>query len=331
MMSKTMIRILSAQDIRQALPMCEAVAVMKEAFAELSAGRVTMPVRTHIDISAHAGTSLFMPCFAERFGRIGLKVVNLFDNNPATGLPRIQGLVCLFEGQTGSPIALLNGTYLTALRTGAASGAATDLLARPEATTVAIFGAGVQGRTQLEGVCAVRPIQKALVFDPVVDTAVAFAAEMSLSLGIVVTAVSAPQEALRTADVVCTATVSKTPVFEDKDLAPGAHINAVGSYKPDVQEIPAETVRRALLVVDHRTSALAETGDLIIPIRKGIIQESDIHAELGEIGAGISSGRASESGITLFKSVGLAIQDLAAAARAFENAAKRGLGQLVDL
>ncbi|MBE0534792.1 MAG: ornithine cyclodeaminase [Phycisphaerae bacterium] len=324
-------RILSEKDIREALPMREAVAAMKEAFAELSAGRVTMPVRTHIDIPEHAGTALFMPCFAERFGRIGLKIVNLFDNNAVKGVPRIQGLVCLFDGQTGSPIALLNGTYLTALRTGAASGAATDLLARTDAATVAIFGAGVQGRTQLEGVCAVRPVQKALVFDPVANAAAAFAAEMSRALCIEVAAVTSPREAVFKADVVCTATVSTTPVFDDAHLRAGTHINAVGSYKPDVQEIPTETVRRAHLIVDHRTSALGETGDLIIPLRQGLIKESDIYAELGQIAAGKSPGRASENGITLFKSVGLAIQDLAAAARAFENAVEKRLGQLVDL
>jgi alanine dehydrogenase len=331
MMSTTTIRILSAQDLRRALPMREAIAAMKEAFAELSGGRVTMPARTHIDIPAHAGTAMFMPCYADRFGRIGVKVVNLFDGNAAKGLPRIQGVVCLFDGQTGSPLALLNGTCLTALRTGAASGAATDLLARPEAATVAIFGAGVQGRTQLEAVCAVRAIRQAWVFDPAAEAAATFAAEMSGALHIEVAVARSSREALREADVVCTATVSATPVFADADLAPGTHINAIGSYRPDVQEIPEETVRRALVVVDHRASALAETGDLIIPIRKGLMKETHIHAELGEIVAGWVGERPSEGQITLFKSVGVAIQDLAAAARAFENAEQRGLGQIVEL
>lgn len=290
-----------------------------------------MPARAHINIPAHGGTALFMPCYADRFGRIGVKVVNLFDCNPAKDLPRIQGVVCLFDGQTGSPLALLNGTCLTALRTGAASGAATDLMARPEATTVAIFGAGVQGRTQLEAVCAVRAIRKAWVFDPGAEAAATFAAEMSDTLHVEIAVAESPLEALREADVVCTATVSANPVFADADLAPGTHINAVGSYKPDVQEIPEETVLRALLVVDHRVSVLAETGDLIIPIRKGLIKETDIHAELGEIVAGKVSVRPSEYRITLFKSVGVAIQDLAGAARALENARQKDLGQIVEL
>ena len=330
-MTTTSIRILSARDIRRALPMGEAVAAMKEAFTELSAGRVNMPARAHIDVAAHGGTALFMPSQADRFGKIGLKVVNLFDGNAAKGLPRIQGLVCLFDGATGSPLAVLDGTCLTALRTGAASGTATDLLARPEAATVAIFGAGVQARTQLEAVCAVRPIRRGRVFDPAADAAATFATEMGETLGIDVTVAPSPRDALQGADVVCAATVSPTPVFADADLAPGAHINAVGSYKPDVQEIPEETVLRALLIVDHRESALAETGDLIIPIEKGLMQASDIHAELGEIAAGKASGRTSESQITLFKSVGVAIQDLAAAAHAFESAKHQGLGEIVEM
>ena len=290
-----------------------------------------MPARTQIDIPAYAGTALFMPCCADRFGRIGVKVVNLFDRNAAKGLARIQGVVCLFDGQTGSPLALLNGTCLTALRTGAASGAATDLLARPEAATVAIFGAGVQGRTQLEAVCAVRAIRKAWVFDPAAEAATTFAAQMSDALRVEVAVAESPREALREADVVCTATVSATPVFADADLAPGTHINAIGSYKPDVQEIPEETVLRALLVVDHRASALTETGDLITPIQKGLLKETDIHAELGEIVAGKVGGRLSECQITLFKSVGVAVQDLAASTRALEDAGQNGIGQIVEL
>jgi len=330
-MTTTSIRILSARDIRRALPMGQAVAAMKEAFTELSAGRVNMPMRADIDVPAHDGTALFMPCHADRFGKIGLKVINLFDGNEAKGLPRIQGLVCLFDGVTGHPLAVLDGGSLTALRTGAASGVATDLLAKPEAATVAIFGAGAQARTQLEAVCTVRSIRQGRVFDPADGAAGTFAAEMSETLGIDVTAATSPRNALEKADVVCAATVSPTPIFADADLAPGAHINAVGSYKPHVQEIPEETVLRALLVVDHRESALAETGDLIIPIEKALMQPSDIHAELGEIVAGKASGRTSESQITLFKSVGVAVQDLAAAAHAFESAKHQGLGEIVEM
>lgn len=325
------IRILSSEDIRQALPMQKAIEAMKEAFAELDAKRITMPTRTHIDVPDQAGTALFMPSYADRFGKIGVKIVNVFGANRAKGLPAIQGLVCLFDSETGTPLALLNGTFLTALRTGATSGAATDLLARAEASTAAILGAGVQGRTQLEAVCAVRSIQKAWVYDVRHEAAQAFADEMGTVLGIELAAASSAQDAVREADIVCTATLSPKPVFADEDIAPGTHINAIGSYKPNVQEIPAETMQRALLVVDHRESALAETGDLIIPIAQGLIQATDIHAELGEIVAGKAASRTSEDQVTLFKSVGVAIQDLAAAARAFEGAQAADLGKIVAI
>lgn len=330
-MSATEIRILSEQDIHEALPMGDAVGAMKEAFTELSVGHVIMPARARIDVPSHAGTALFMPSYAERFSHIAVKVVNLFDGNALKGLPRIQGVVCLLDGETGTPLALLNGTVLTALRTGAASGAATDVLARGTADTAAIFGAGVQGRMQLDAMCAVRPIRKAWVYDPAREAAEAFAREVSATLGIEIVVAESPRDALRDAKVVCTATVSSSPVFADEEINPGTHINAIGSYQPHVQEIPEETVRRALVVVDDRESALAEAGDLIVPIRKGLMQQSDIHAELGEIVAGTVVGRTSDEQVTLFKSVGVAVQDLVAATRVFDNAQARGLGKVVDL
>ena len=325
------IRILSQNDLTQALPMGKAIEAMKEAFRVLSTGGALMPERTHIDIAKHKGTALFMPSYADHLGRIGLKIVNVYPENPRQGLPCIQGMVCLLDGETGTPLALLNGTYLTALRTGAASGAATDLLARSDASEVAIFGAGVQARTQLEAVCAVRSVQRVRVYDVVTEAAQAFAEDMSDRPSVKVTVADSPQAAIRSADVICTVTVSTTPVFDHSDLRPGVHINAVGSYQPHVQEIPVDTVLQSRLFVDHRSSALQETGDLIIPIQQGLMKPTHIKAELGEIVAARAQGRTSESEITLFKSVGVAIQDLAAATRALERAETKGLGVLVDL
>jgi alanine dehydrogenase len=325
------IRFLSAEDIRLALPMKDAVEAMKEAFRELSAGRVKMPTRAHIDIPEHAGTALFMPSYAECFGKICVKVVNVFTSNPSKDFPAIQGVVCLLDGETGSPLAILNGTFLTALRTGAASGAATDLLARAEAETVAIIGAGVQACMQLEAMCAVRSIKKVWVYDISEEAAKQFAEKMSGALDVEIKVAESSSDALKCADIICTATVSSTPVFADADIAEGVHINAIGSYKPEVQEIPEETVIRSVLVVDHRESAMEEAGDLLIPIKKGSIQETHIHAELGEIVAGEVVGRTSDNDVTLFKSVGVAVQDLAAATRVFEQAEKRDLGKMVGL
>jgi ornithine cyclodeaminase/alanine dehydrogenase-like protein (mu-crystallin family) len=262
---------------------------------------------------------------------MGLKIVTLYGENAARGLPRIQALVVVLDAATGTPLAVMDGASLTAIRTGAASGAATDLLARPDASVAAIFGAGPQARTQLEAVCAVRPIRRAMIFDASAERAEALAGAMATQLGIPVRAAATPAEALVGADVVCTATTAVEPVFADRDVAPGTHINAVGSYKPTVREIPGETVRRARVVVDSREAALAEAGDLLIPMAQGLIGKDHIGAELGEIVAGLKRGRESPAEVTLFKSVGVAVQDLAAANRVLAVAERLNLGTEVAL
>jgi ornithine cyclodeaminase/alanine dehydrogenase-like protein (mu-crystallin family) len=320
------LRFLSGQDVARALPMRDAVEAMKEAFRQISAGEAVVPPRTHIAVASPPGDALFMPAYVPATRRMGLKIVTLFGDNVARGLPRIQALVIVLDAATGSPLAVMDGTSLTAIRTGAASGAATDLLARPDATVAAIFGAGPQAQTQLEAVCVVRPIRRAMIFDPSAGRAEALAREMAPRLGIAVLAARSPAEALAGADIVCTATTSVEPVFADRDVAPGTHINAVGSYKPTVREIPAETVRRARVVVDHRPAALAEAGDLIIPMEQGLIEKDHIYAELGEIIAGLKKGRESPEQVTLFKSVGVAVQDIAAANQVLAGAERLNLG-----
>lgn len=325
-MAQPTLRFLSGRDVAQALPMKEAVGVMKEAFRQLSAGEVVLPPRTHIEAAQPPGDVLFMPCYSPAAHRIGVKVVTLFGGNAALGLPRIQAIMVVLDAATGSPLAVMDAAALTAIRTGAASGAATDILARPQAAACAVFGAGPQAKTQLEAVCAVRPIRRAAVFDVTAEKAEAFAREMSAVLKIPVEPAPSPSDALAGADVVCTATVSSRPVFADGDLAPGVHVNAVGSYKPSVREIPGETVRRARVVVDHLAAALAEAGDLLIPMGQGLIGKEHIYAELGEIIGGRKKGRESPDQVTLFKSVGVAVQDLAAADRALANAQRLNIG-----
>ena len=326
-----MIRILSREDVRQSLPMHEAIEAMKAAFAQLSTGQADVPLRVALEAPRHNGVTLFMPAYLPADDRMAVKIVSVFNDNPARGLPLIHALVVVVDATTGKPAAVMDGTYLTALRTGAASGAATDLLARQDARTAAIFGAGVQGRTQLEAVCAVRPIQAAWVYDVVPEQASVFAAEMGQRLSLPVQVAGTPSEAAYQADVICTATTSTSPVFDDADVRPGTHINAVGAYTPQMQEIPVETVLRAKVVIDHRESSLAEAGDLLIPLQQGRMTETHIHAELGEIAAGLKPGRASAEEITFFKSVGVAVQDVAAASAALEAAQRLGLGTEVAL
>jgi ornithine cyclodeaminase/alanine dehydrogenase-like protein (mu-crystallin family) len=307
-----------ADAIRRALPMREAVEVMKAAFAELSSGAAVTPLRSHVELPGRRRV-LLMPCFSPAASALSVKTVTLCDDNPARGLPRIHALVTLFSGDTGEPTALFDGASLTALRTGAASGAATDLLARPDAGVVAILGTGAQARTQLEAMCAVRTIREARLFSPGRERAEAFARETTAATGLAVRVAATAAEAVRGADIVCAATSASTPVFDDCDLAPGTHINGVGSYQPTMQEVPAETVLRARVIVDHRESALSEAGDLLVPLRAGRWSADRIVAELGELVRGTHPGRTRADQITFFKSVGNAIQDLHAAARIAER------------
>jgi len=330
-MSKHTIRFLSAAEVKKALPMAEAVEAMKRAFEDLSAGRTVLPARTHMEITEPPGDFLIMPSYMKSLDRVGLKTVTLFPGNRERGLPFINALVNVFDAETGRAVAVMDGASLTAIRTGAASGAATDLMARPESRVVAIFGAGVQARTQLGAVCAVRDISETRVFDIFPEARERFADEMSRELNITVSAVASPKEALDGADIVSAATTSETPIFSDADLAAGTHVNAVGSYKPHVVEIPPETVKRAHVVVDERAAALEEAGDLIGPIKAGLIGPDHIRAELGEVVAGAKPGRPSPEAVTFFKSVGVAVQDLAAACRALENAERLSLGREVEM
>jgi ornithine cyclodeaminase len=324
------IRILTAADVRAALSISDAIEATRAAFGQLSSGRAEVPVRTQW--SAAHGTALVMPAYLPDSGGLGAKIVSVFPGNPARGLPTVNAVVTLLDAETGQPIALVDGTYLTALRTGAASGVATDLLALPGAETAAIFGAGVQARTQLLALCTVRPVRTAWVYDRNFERAQAFVTELA-GWGPIPTDLRmarSPEEATRAALLLATATTSNTPVFTDGDLLPGAHICAVGGFTPQMQEVPAATVGRARVFVDQRAAVLAEAGDLLIPIQQGVLDPARL-VEIGEVINGQSAGRESPEQVTLFKSVGNAVQDIAAATRALRVAEERGLGTTVEL
>lgn len=323
---------LSAADVRRALPMHQAVEAMKRAFAAMSEGSAVVPHRAVLPIARNAGVSLVMSAFLDAADRsdqaLAVKVVSLFDGNPDRGLARVQATVLLIEPDTGRPVALLDGAALTAIRTAAASGAATDLLARPDSRTLAILGAGVQARSHIEAVSSVRAIETVKIYGPTpsrVEELIRYFAERTDIAARLVAARSA-SEALEGADVICTTTTARDPVFDDPDVWPGTHINAVGSYVPEVAEVPPETVARARVVVDRREVAWIEAGDLIRPLRSGLIGAEHIVAELGEIVLGRERGRRDSHEITLFKSVGVAVQDASAARLAVANARRERLG-----
>jgi len=235
----------------------------------------------------------------------------------------------LIEPDTGRLEAILDGASLTAIRTAAASGAATDLLARPESRSLAILGAGVQARSHVEAICSVRPIETIAVYSPspskVEDLIGEFAGRTDIEARFV--AARSASEAIEGAEIICSTTTARTPVFQDHDVRPGTHINAVGSYTPEAAEVPPETVARALVVVDSREATWIEAGDLIQPLRAGRIEAGHVVAELGEIVLGQKPGRTGPEEITLFKSVGVAVQDASAARVAIDNARRDGLGR----
>lgn len=325
------LQLYSAADVRRALPMAEAIEGVKAGYAQLSAGRVQAPLRTPLNVSPDDVT-LIMPFYApHNGGALGLKLVSVFNSNVPRGLPLIHSIVLAVDPASGAPLALIEGSSLTAIRTGAASGAATDVLARPDSAVAAIFGSGVQARRQLEAICTVRPIERIYVYSLV--GAEAFAAEMAGNGPVpadIIIAGSA-REALAGADVICAATTTRTPVFDGRDLRPGTHINGIGSFTPEMQEIDATTVRRSRVFVDSIEAALAEAGDLIIPLNAGEIALDHISTEIGEVIAGLKPGRTSAAEITFFKSVGVSVQDAMAAQIVLRNGPALGLGTTIEL
>ncbi|MBM9604355.1 ornithine cyclodeaminase family protein [Desulfopila inferna] len=330
MMKNNSILFFSGTDIYSLLTMESCIEAMKDGFSALSKGEAVMPVRTRLEMDADNANALFMPVYLPHIQKVGVKTVTNIRNNPAKGLPMVHAMMLLFDSSTGVPLAVMDGEAITAMRTGAVSGLATSLLAGKEASVAAIIGTGTQGETQLEAVCAVRKIHKAYVFDIQPEKAEAFADKMSKRLNIEVVAADSAA-VLEEADVICTATPSRKPVFEDRHLKSGVHINGVGSYKPDMIEIPPETIARAKVVVDQMQGCLAEAGDLLQPIAQGIITQESIHGDLGDVVTGKIPARESDDEITVFKSVGVAVQDLVTADLILRSAQEKGAGTRLSL
>jgi ornithine cyclodeaminase/alanine dehydrogenase-like protein (mu-crystallin family) len=326
--------ILTRSDVKKLVPMSDAIELMKLAFSELSAGRAVSPVRMVVDVNHEPSMVLIMPAYVPAASALGFKNVNFFGGNPGRNLPVLNATVSLIDDVTGVPIALMDGGYLTALRTGAVSGAATDLLARPDSKTLVVVGAGVQGVTQAAAVAAVRPIERIIAVDQREESFPRYRESIKTDwpdlYGRIETTTDVAT-AVRAADVICLATTSKAPVFDDRDLKPGTHINGVGSFTPEMKETPIETIGRATIVVDSTEPILAEAGDLLAALEAGLISREQLDRELGMVASGAAPGRTSDDEITFFKSVGNAVQDVVVARRAVELAKESGVGTSVDL
>lgn len=327
--------ILARADIQRCLTMRDAIESMRVAFSALSVGRAQVPQRQAIPL-AEQGVALLMPSLLQTTEQavFGLKSVTVMPQNPQRGLPRIAASVLLLDAKTGRMLAVFEGGWMTAMRTGAVSGLATELLARSDANVLALFGAGAQAPMQLVAVHTVRPLREVRVVNrdaehvrQLIETAQAM-----LGAGYPpIIHVASAREALDGATLVACATTATSPLFSWQDIEPGAHINAVGAFTPTMREIDAETLAHARIVVDQRAAALEEAGDLLQALAPGYIAGADTWTELGDLVRGIAQGRQSADEVTCFKSVGLAVQDAAVALSVYERAKALGVGVEVDL
>jgi ornithine cyclodeaminase/alanine dehydrogenase-like protein (mu-crystallin family) len=319
-MSKVLI--LSERDVEELLTMEACIGVMEEALSAAARGEVHNPLRQVIRPPGASGFLGLMPAY--RGGErplYGLKEVCVFPGNPARGLDTHLGAVLLHDGETGELLAAVNAAAVTAIRTAAVSAVATKLLARPESTVLAILGAGAQARSHLKAMRLVRPIRKVKVFSR--------SRAKALALGDV-EVVDSAQEAVRDADLIVTATAAREPILRREWIRDGAHINAVGSSIATARELDSATVAAASLWVDRRESTVNEAGDYLFALREGAIGEGHIRGELGELLIGAAVGRTSPNEITLFKSLGIAIEDLASAAFLYDQGRAQGRGQWVE-
>lgn len=324
--------VLDAGAVRALYPMKESIELMRSALRLFSSENVVQPQRLMLRTpggDAYAVMPAYVSPSADApHAGFGIKIIAVKPGNPRIGLPVNSGLVMVFDERTGRPEALLDGAVITAVRTAAVSAVATDLLARPDAATLAILGAGVQARSHLEAMAAVRPLSGARIWSRTAGHALALA-ESVRDLPFPVGVASSVTEAAEGADIICTVTGSAEPVLEDRHVARGAHINAVGSSFPDKRELTAELVARCSVFVDSRSAALVEAGDLRVPIAQGSPAPADISAEVGELLLGRSPGRRSPGETTLFKSLGLAIEDTISGHQIARRARELGAGQKV--
>lgn len=325
--------VLNQQDVARLLPMDECIDVMARTLATVARGDAILPLRPMIRLPDSPNIFALMPAYLGDPRSLGVKVLTVFPVNHGTAIDAHQGAVLLFEAEHGRLLAILDATTVTAIRTAAVSAVATRLLARENADDLAILGAGTQGRTHIEAMAVVRPIRRVRIWSRTTDHARALAQFARERFDLHAEVCPTPSSAVEGASIVCTTTASPTPVLEGRWLAPGAHVNAVGACIPTTRELDTTAVRTARLYVDRRESALAEPGDILIPLQEGAIGPDHIVGEIGELmlAGGQSLGRTSDDDITLFKSLGLAVEDVAAAQHVYRKAQSIGTGTWVAL
>jgi ornithine cyclodeaminase len=325
------ILVLTHAEVEQLLPMPECISVMESALAALARGEAHMPLRMVVRPPDAAGVMALMPSYKSGGTPLyGLKAIGIFPQNPALGKDAHQGSVMLFSGETGELLALMNASAITAIRTAAVSGVATKLLAREDASNLALLGSGVQARSHIEAMACVRRIRRCRVASRNFEHARKFADEIGTRHSFPIEAVESAEAAVRGADLIVAATTAREPILKREWILGGAHLNVVGSSIPAAREVDTATMAAASLFVDRRDSALNEAGDYLIPAREGVIGPEHIRAEIGELVIGAKPGRTSRDEITLFKSLGLAVEDLASAEYVYRKAQEKRAGSWVE-
>ena len=323
--------LLTERDVRQLLSMEDLIAAMHAALAEFSSGRVQQPLRTVLEIGEERAFFGVMPAHVPASAALGTKLVTVFGSNTARGLPTHLATILLFDSETGELLSLMDGRFITEARTAAVSAVSAKLLAREDASVLAVLGSGVQARSHLIALCRARSLKEVRVWSPTGQHRDDFARDMRAETSAGILPVNSAREAVAGADLIVLATASREPVIHNEWVGDGAHIMAVGACRPDQREMDGALVARARVFVDSRAGATAEAGDLVLAIREGAFDAQRIAGELGELAAGVIPGRASPDEVTLFKSLGMAVEDVAAAHLAYRRATERGLGRGIPL
>lgn len=309
----------------------EAVSLIKEVFLEFSAGRIVMPERSSIDAGEEGNSILFMPAYVPKVGGLGIKLVSIFPTNQSANLPTISSKVLLVDAETGVVNAILDGGFITAIRTAAVSALATDLLSRKDSSVLGIFGAGIQAKQHVLAVQTVRSVESVLVFDSNMEKAAQMCGELAKRHADVrYHPAGSSKEVVDGSDIIVTATTATTPVFDGTGLRPGTHIVAIGSFKPNVRELDDATMRQARVFVDLPDEAMKEAGDILIPLSNGTLKKNPIVGGLGDLLTGKVPGRTNEEEITVFKSVGAAMEDIIVASALLKKAEQKGIGSKVS-
>ena len=323
--------VLSEKEVQSLAKVEELIPVLERAHIQYSTGKAVMPVRLVVPLPQIEGRITSMPGYLSQDKALGMKVVTFFPNNLKQNLPQILATVMLFSADSGKMIAAMDGNYITAIRTACVSAMATKALANPQSHVLGVLGAGVQARAHIRALTQIRKISEIKIYDIFEASARQLQEALEREIGIKIDVVQSAREAVLDADLLVTVTTAKEPIVKADWLKPGMHINAVGSHRPDLREIDGATLASAKIVVDSREAIMAECGDILLAIQERAITADSVHAEIGEVLAGKKPGRTSSDEITLYKAVGIAIQDVATAHLVYRKALERNVGTDIEV